>query len=155
MVCYTDATTLSPWDSCTTDLKLYEDPWKLKKVLTATDVSPHQNRLLLPSDSVQSLVFPVLTNDEISKLDSGVVIHFYDIDSDGISDQKKNSDGIDSSLKMKRWASNGSYVLIGNWNDDFIKRRNLKEGDEIGFQWDKYNQRFNFSVLTNYLANKV
>ena len=31
--------------------------------------------------------------------------------------------------------------------EDFVKRRDLKVGDEIGFHWDPYKRRFDFSVL--------
>ena len=35
-------------------------------------------------------------------------------------------------LVLKRWASFRNYVLIGTWNQEFVKRRELKKGDEIG-----------------------
>lgn len=130
----------TPW-GVNTALRLFDDPWKIKKVLTASDVQSHYNRLMLPSDMVKNLVRPVLTEDEKSELDSGgrIDIKFWDIDADPMSLH---------SLVLKKWVSSGSYVLIGNWNGDFVKRRQLKEGDNIGLHWDKFNHRFNFSVLS-------
>ncbi|XP_028755812.1 B3 domain-containing protein At2g33720-like [Neltuma alba] len=137
-----DQNSATPW-GCSTDLRIYDDPWKIKKVLTATDVLRHHNRLLLAAVLVQNLVCTVLTDDESFKLDSGdgAEIKFWDVDTMSLH-----------TLVLKKWASTGSFVLIGKWNDDFVKRRNLKKGDEIGFQWDKFNRRFNFSVLHRALA---
>ncbi|XP_054778187.1 B3 domain-containing protein At2g33720-like [Prosopis cineraria] len=127
----------TPW-GCSTLLKIYDDPWKIKKVLTATDVLRHHNRLLLASDMVQNLVCTVLTDEESFKLDAGdgAEIKLWDVDTMSLH-----------CLVLKKWASSGSFVLIGKWNEDFLKRRNLKKGDEIGLQWDKFNHRFNISVL--------
>nr|POE55677.1 putative b3 domain-containing protein [Quercus suber] len=43
--------------------------------------------------------------------------------------------------------TNGSNVFIEDWTKEFVIRRDLKEGDEIGLFWDKSNSRFNFSIL--------
>jgi hypothetical protein len=51
-------------------------------------------------------------------------------------------------LVFKRWASNGSYVLIEKWKKEFVERRVLNKGDQIGLQWDQTNiSRFNFRIL--------
>ncbi|KAI9125176.1 hypothetical protein K1719_003792 [Acacia pycnantha] len=123
----------TPW-GCKTGLSLYDDPWKIKKVL-------------LPYDLVESLVCPVLTDEEKSKLDSGegTEIKFCDV----------NNNMSVHSLLLKKWPSSGSYVLIRNWTDDFVKRRELKKGDEIGLQWDKFNHCFNFSVLRSFSRSSV
>ncbi|KAI9127106.1 hypothetical protein K1719_001665 [Acacia pycnantha] len=136
----------TPW-GCKTGLSLYDDPWKIKKVLTGTDVQGHHNRLLLPYDLAESLVCPVLTDEEKSKLDSGegTEIKFCDV----------NDNMSVHSLLLKMWPSSGSYVLIRNWTGDFVKRRELKKGDEIGLQWDKFNHRFNFSVLRSFSRSSV
>ncbi|KAI9124961.1 hypothetical protein K1719_003577 [Acacia pycnantha] len=136
----------TPW-GCKTGLSLYDDPWKIKKVLTGTDVQGHHNRLLLPYDLVESLVCPVLTDEEKSKLDSGegTEIKFCDV----------NDNMSVHSLLLKKWPSSGSYVLIRNWTGNFVKRRELKKGDEIGLQWDKFNHRFNFSVLRSFSRSFV
>nr|KYP40269.1 B3 domain-containing protein At2g33720 family [Cajanus cajan] len=50
-------------------------------------------------------------------------------------------------LVFKFWSSSRSYVFIDNWTKDFVLRRGLKIGDEIGFHWDPYKNRFDFSIL--------
>ncbi|KAJ0048913.1 hypothetical protein Pint_15453 [Pistacia integerrima] len=51
-------------------------------------------------------------------------------------------------LVLKKWRSfNSSYVFIGKWCKDFMKRRNLQEGYEIAMYCDTYYSRFNFRIL--------
>ncbi|GAY41095.1 hypothetical protein CUMW_056800 [Citrus unshiu] len=50
-------------------------------------------------------------------------------------------------LVFKKWATSKSYVLINHWTKDFVRRRELAAGDEIGMCWDSFYSRFNFSVL--------
>lgn len=130
-----------------TTLKLYDDPWKIKKVLTASDLGK-LNRLLLSSeDSVEDLVDSLvrINNDDDDDNDdenrdelfiAGKEVRVWDVDTKSMHQ-----------LILKKWASFKNYVLIGDWNQDFVKRRNLKRGDEIGLQWDPYNFCFNFSIL--------
>ncbi|KAJ6738878.1 TRANSCRIPTION FACTOR B3-DOMAIN FAMILY-RELATED [Salix koriyanagi] len=35
-------------------------------------------------------------------------------------------------LVFKRWSTSRSYIFNDGWTKDFVKRRNLAEGDEIG-----------------------
>ncbi|KAG8362905.1 hypothetical protein BUALT_BualtUnG0025200 [Buddleja alternifolia] len=49
-------------------------------------------------------------------------------------------------LVLTTWKS-GIYVLKKNWATDFMKRRSLKEDDEIGLRWDDHNSRFEFTFL--------
>ncbi|GAY45683.1 hypothetical protein CUMW_091220 [Citrus unshiu] len=48
---------------------------------------------------------------------------------------------------FKKWATSNSYVLINHWTADFVRRRELAAGDEIGMCWDSFYSRFNFSIL--------
>ncbi|KAK9181832.1 hypothetical protein WN944_024972 [Citrus x changshan-huyou] len=50
-------------------------------------------------------------------------------------------------LVFKKWATSKSYVLINHWTKDFVRRRELAAGDEIGMCWGSFYSRFNFSVL--------
>lgn len=120
-----------------TTLKLYEDPWKIKKSLTESDLGI-SSRLLLATDLVKSQILPMLGLDHARAADSdeGTTIRVWDLDSKSMHH-----------LVLKRWPSSKSYVFIGKWNQDFVRRRELKKGDEIGFQWDPYNSLFNFCVL--------
>ncbi|XP_054820246.1 B3 domain-containing protein At2g33720-like [Prosopis cineraria] len=120
-----------------TTLKLYEDPWKIKKILTESDLGI-SSRLLLATDLVRSQILPMLGLDHAIAADSdeGTSVRVWDLDSKSMHH-----------LVLKRWPSSKSYVFIGKWNQDFVRRRELKKGDEIGFQWDPYNSFFNFCVL--------
>ncbi|XP_028753735.1 B3 domain-containing protein At2g33720-like [Neltuma alba] len=120
-----------------TTLKLYEDPWKIKKTLTESDLGI-SSRLLLATDLVKSQILPMLGLDHARAADSdeGTSVSVWDLDSKSMHH-----------LVLKRWPSSKSYVFIGKWNQDFVRRRELKKGDEIGFQWDPYNSLFNFCVL--------
>ncbi|KAJ7979690.1 B3 domain-containing protein [Quillaja saponaria] len=120
-----------------TTLKLYEDPWKIKKILNQSDLGS-LSRLLLANDLVEKYVLPVLGVEEASKTETikGTKIRIWDSDT-----------GSNHELVFKRWNSSKSYVFIENWTKEFVKRRELKKGDEIGFYWDSYNCKFNFSVL--------
>ncbi|KAJ6423550.1 hypothetical protein OIU84_024505 [Salix udensis] len=51
-------------------------------------------------------------------------------------------------LVFKRWSTSRSYIFNDGWTKDFVKRRNLAEGDEIGIYRDKDQSRFTFSVLS-------
>jgi hypothetical protein len=121
-----------------TNLMLYDDPWKIKKVLELSDVN-RLCRLLLDKKLVEDLVLLVLdaaNND--ADLVKGIQVKIWDIDTNSMH-----------FLKLKQWAC-GSYVFNDGWIQDFVARRNLQKGDEIGLHWDQYNRHFNFSVLRTY-----
>lgn len=120
-----------------TTLKLYEDPWNIKKNLTDSDLGI-SSRLLLATDLVKSQILPMLGPEHARAADTeeGTVVMVWDLDSKSMHQ-----------LVLKRWSSSKSYVFIGKWNQDFVRRRELKKGDEIGFHWDPFNSLFNFCVL--------
>lgn len=122
---------------CSTSLELYDNPWKIKKALTSSDLGK-LNRLLFGSNLLQNFMVPVLGRDAQRDAESGMrtPVRVWDVDTMSMHQ-----------LVLKRWASSKNYVLIGRWNRDFVKRRVLKKGDEIGLQWDSYRSCFNFSVL--------
>ncbi|KAK7290015.1 hypothetical protein RIF29_04120 [Crotalaria pallida] len=123
--------------SCSTSLELYDNPWKIKKALTTSDLGK-LNRLLFGAELLENLMLPVLDADAQRDAESGMgtPIRVWDVDTMSMH-----------LLILKRWASFKNYVLIGKWNHDFVRRRELKKGDEIGLQWDSYRHCFNFSVL--------
>ncbi|KAK2994234.1 hypothetical protein RJ640_001081 [Escallonia rubra] len=55
--------------------------------------------------------------------------------------------GIEHLLTFKKWASSRCFVLGNNWSRDFVRRRKLQQGDEIGLFWDALENRFGFRVL--------
>jgi len=109
---------------------------KIKKVLTQTDLG-HNSRLLLNKDLANDFVVPVLGAK--AARDKGVYVKVWDIDTNSLH-----------SLVFKIRPSNQSPVFKETWIRDFVLRRGLKKGDEIGMHWDPYEQRFDFSVLRPY-----
>ncbi|XP_061348791.1 B3 domain-containing protein At2g33720-like [Gastrolobium bilobum] len=120
-----------------TILKLYDDPWTIKKTLTVSDLGI-LSRLLLGSYLVKKQILPMLDVDHAraAETEQGTPVRVRDIDTNSMHP-----------LVLKRWSSSKSYVLIGKWKQDFVRRRELMKGDEIGFQWDPYNCIFNFCIL--------
>ncbi|XP_004498069.1 putative B3 domain-containing protein At1g78640 [Cicer arietinum] len=119
------------WWGYSTNLMLYDDPWKIKKVLQESDLD---DTLLLPKDLAEELVLPVLGAG--ADLEEGALVRICDFDTNSMH-----------VLIIKRLVSSGHYAFSDNWVQDFVRRRGLKEGDEIGFHWDPYNEHFDFSVL--------
>ncbi|KAL2340179.1 hypothetical protein Fmac_008119 [Flemingia macrophylla] len=118
-------------------LSLYESPWKIAKVLTKSDVG-RLNRLLFGADLLEQFMLPVLPAhaQRDAKTGTGTTVSVWDVDTFSMH-----------TLVLKRWASFNTLVLIGSWNLDFVKRRSLKGGDQIGFLWDSSTQCFQFSLL--------
>ncbi|XP_058726887.1 B3 domain-containing protein At2g33720-like [Vicia villosa] len=110
-----------------------DDPWKIRKVLTASDLG-NNSRLLLKKELAKKWVVPFLDKDPAEK--DGVKVSVFDVDTQDLR-----------SLVFKVWPSNGSHVFNDTWITDFVDKRNLKAGDEIGLKWDKEEKKFDFSVL--------
>ncbi|CAI8616266.1 unnamed protein product [Vicia faba] len=110
-----------------------DDPWKIKKVLTASDLG-NNSRLLLKKELAKRWVVPFVDKAEAEK--NGVKVLVFDVDTQNLR-----------SLVFKIWSSNGSHVFNDTWIKDFVKIRNLKAGDEIGLKWDQNEKKFDFSVL--------
>ena len=121
-----------------TDLMLYDDPWKIKKTLTQTDLGDRWLRLLVPADIARNLILPVLEvkTDDDALTNKGFLVRIWDVNTE--SEHK---------LNFKLWKSSGGYIFNRWWMEDFVKRRDLKRGDEIGFHWDPYKRQFDFSVI--------
>ncbi|KAK7251652.1 hypothetical protein RIF29_35031 [Crotalaria pallida] len=97
------------------------------------------SRLLLPKNLSENLVLPVLDDDarRDAETERGTRIRIWDVDTNSMH-----------SLVFKRWdASSKSYVFIDKWAKDFVKRRGLRTGDEIGLHWDPYKNHFDFTVF--------
>ncbi|KAJ6694830.1 TRANSCRIPTION FACTOR B3-DOMAIN FAMILY-RELATED [Salix koriyanagi] len=50
-------------------------------------------------------------------------------------------------LVFKRWSTSKSYIFNDGWTKQFVRRRSLVEGDEIGLYWDSEQSILHFSVL--------
>ncbi|TXG69192.1 hypothetical protein EZV62_004127 [Acer yangbiense] len=124
--------------SVSTELELFCDPWKIKKILTKSDLGD-LSRLLMRTSCVETHVLPFMGVDEVKQ-----VVHSKDGLRVGVWDYDTHSL---HQMEFKKWPSSKSYVLTLNWNKDFVKRRNLKEKDQIALFWDSHASRFWFHVL--------
>ncbi|XP_058784540.1 putative B3 domain-containing protein At1g78640 [Vicia villosa] len=105
----------------------------IKKVLTKSDLDDNC-RLLLNRDLAKKWVVPVV--DKAKAATEGVEVEVFDVDT-----------GFPLSLNFKIRPSNDSHVFNNTWIPDFVDRRGLKKGDEIGLKWNEEKKRFDFSVL--------
>lgn len=107
-----------------------EEPWKIKKVLQDFDLTL---RLLVAPSLARNFMLPVLnaTDYEIEK---GIDLEIWDVDTD-----------TKHSLFFTK--KSNAYILVNNWINDFVCRRCLHKGDEIGLRWNPTRNCFDFSVL--------
>ncbi|CAL5445064.1 unnamed protein product [Camellia sinensis] len=126
-----------------TKLKLFEDPWKIKKTLTSSDVNEHLCRLLLPAEAVHKHITVEWGGERVEQVEDmvGERVVVWDYDT-----------GSEHELVFKRWRTSRSFVLVDNWVTWFVRRRELRDGDEIGLFWDASNSRFGFRVLARRVA---
>ncbi|XP_039169458.1 gibberellin 2-beta-dioxygenase 6-like [Eucalyptus grandis] len=120
-----------------TDLALYKDPWKIRKKLTESDLSP-LSRLLLPGGCLQTHVFPQMDEKMLRhvKSEEGMPVVGKDV-----------ATGHEHQFVFRCWKSTGSYVLNGGWTKEFVEEKRLKVGDEIGMVWFMSSRMFYFKVL--------
>lgn len=110
--------------------------WKIKKVLEKSDLG-NNRRLLVSKELAKEFVIPYLAGGaEAAKEKEGVEVRILDID-----------DNILHSLSFKIWTSVQSCVFTKRWIKEFVHRRNLKKGDDIGLRWNEQSHQFEFSVL--------
>ncbi|KAJ6707632.1 TRANSCRIPTION FACTOR B3-DOMAIN FAMILY-RELATED [Salix viminalis] len=129
-----------------TELSLsHYDPFTIKKKMKPSDLG-NLCRLLVPSDLAEKHILPFLNTaqaDQVAGVVSrqetnrGLKVRVWDVNT-----------GSMHRLVFKRWSTSRSYIFNDGWTKDFVKRRNLAEGDEIGIYWDKDQSRFTFSVLS-------
>ena len=129
-----------------THLSLYHhyDPFTIKKKMKPSDLG-NLCRLLVPSDLVEKYILPFLNTDQIKQVNQetnlGLKVSVWDMNTQSMHQ-----------LVFKRWSTSRSYIFNDGWTKDFVRRRNLVEGDEIGLYWDTYHSRFNFNVLSRAAA---
>ncbi|KAK4427142.1 B3 domain-containing protein [Sesamum alatum] len=110
-----------------------EDHWKIKKMLTRSDVDG-SSRLLLGKVLVQEHILPHVRGNPYKG--KGVEVKIWDVDT-----------ASEHMLVLKFWTSSKCYVFKKNWMSDFVERRALEEKDEIGLRWDDENSRLEFTLL--------
>ncbi|KAF1002963.1 hypothetical protein AG4045_028020 [Apium graveolens] len=124
-----------------TKLKLYDDPWKIKKVLEQSDVNS-LCRLMISKRLVKQHIVKEWERagrfEDVRRLDDrdGVLVKVWDCD--------RMKEFV---LTMKKHGSTDCYVFCTNWRRQFVSERELKKGDEIGLFWCRFSGRFFFSVL--------
>ncbi|CAJ2673717.1 unnamed protein product [Trifolium pratense] len=114
-----------------------DDEWEIKKVLEKSDVCRALSRLMLKKELTQEFVIPMGLGGAKAAKHKGVEVKVWDVDTKSLH-----------SLVFKIWTSAQSYVFNKRWFKDFVLRRELKKGDQIGLHWDQDNGRFNFSVIS-------
>ncbi|KAF2322392.1 hypothetical protein GH714_013284 [Hevea brasiliensis] len=117
-------------------IQMLSDQLKIKKKLTGSDLG-NLCRLLVASLLVRNHILPLLSRETIEQIEKdGATVPVWDCDTN-----------IEQHMALKHWHSSKSYVFIKGWMIQFVKRRNLVEGDLIGIYWDPSNSRFSFSLL--------
>ncbi|XP_059639233.1 putative B3 domain-containing protein At1g78640 [Cornus florida] len=119
-----------------TKLRLYEEPWKIKKILTKSDVNT-SCRLLLSQESIHKHIIPLFSAKQATDCGTvnGTKLKVFDFDT-----------RTEHELTLKRWKTD-SYVLTSSWIKEFKNRRKLQMGDEVGLFWNPYLSRLYFSLL--------
>ncbi|XP_030476544.1 putative B3 domain-containing protein At1g78640 [Syzygium oleosum] len=120
-----------------TELVLLYDPYKIKKKLTQSDLG-HLSRLLIGRDFVASHLLQWMSEETVRQVESGKGADVIVRDVDTCSEHR---------LVFVFWALSGSYVLKGGWIKEFVKRRALAAGNEVGIYWDPSASKFHFSLL--------
>ncbi|XP_039169455.1 B3 domain-containing protein At2g33720-like [Eucalyptus grandis] len=122
-----------------TKLTLLNDPWLFKKKLKASDVD-HSSRLLLAGSFVHDHVLKEKGEEMVGLVKSrtGIEVPVWDADTSS-----------EHQLVFGYWESTKGYVLKGGWIPQFVERRGLVVGDEIGMFWNERERErmFYFKVL--------
>ncbi|KAL7165384.1 hypothetical protein ACSBR2_041132 [Camellia fascicularis] len=121
-----------------TKLKLFEDPWKIKKTLTSSNVMNIFVGSCCLRGAVDKHIMAVWGGERVEHVNNmrGERVVVWDYDT-----------GSEHELVFKKWHTSKSFVLVDNWVTRFVRRRELRDGDEIGLFWDASNSRFGFRVL--------
>jgi hypothetical protein len=113
-----------------------KDPWEIKKILQGSDIG-HMSCLLVHTHLVKYNILPYFDTEWVRKIETkGVKFTVWDEDT-----RTRHQ------LVLMQWPRSKRYIFKTMWRRDFVKRRGLKTGDEIGFYWDSQNSMFHFSVL--------
>ncbi|KAG5249885.1 B3 domain-containing protein [Salix suchowensis] len=98
--------------------------------------------LLVAADLVEKHILPFLNEDQTKQViiptqeRNGLKVWVRDIDTASMHQ-----------LVFKRWSTSKSYIFNDGWTKQFVRRRSLVEGDEIGLYWDSDLSILHFSVL--------
>lgn len=113
--------------------------FQVKKVLQTSDIDG-SSRLLLPKVQVEEHILPHVAMENRGAVDGdGLEIGVWDLDTN-----------TRHMLVLKRWKSSRGYVLTRNWTSDFVRRRSLTNGDQVGLRWDPERSRMEFAMLEHH-----
>ncbi|CAL1414062.1 unnamed protein product [Linum trigynum] len=127
-----------------TKLQLYEDPWTIRqrvKMIEAEDPNP----MLALHANAGRYVAGLLTKEDLARLVNDgrpVRVRIWDVDTESEHEAEL--------VRRRLWFGSGMHWVIGfagDWWSEFVRRRGLEEGDEIGMNWDRRHFRFNFRLI--------
>ncbi|XP_004301829.1 PREDICTED: putative B3 domain-containing protein At1g78640 [Fragaria vesca subsp. vesca] len=114
----------------------HRDAW-YKKRLNDGDVSKSRDMLPVSKSWVVDQVLPFLDESAAERIKRGqserVIVKDCELDTFHVLYLKKQK--------------TGRFVFVGRWRDDFVIRRNLKEGDNIGLCWQQEESMFSFTAF--------
>ncbi|KAL2515847.1 uncharacterized protein Fot_29818 [Forsythia ovata] len=112
------------------------DHRRIKKVLKKSDIDG-SSRLLIGRNRVLTHITPFFTNksSEFCQNKEGIRVTVFYVNT-----------LTEHMLTLKKWTTN-SFLLLNNWKRNFVKRRQLKENDEVGLRLDVNTSRLEFTVL--------
>ncbi|XP_048131578.1 putative B3 domain-containing protein At1g78640 [Rhodamnia argentea] len=110
-----------------TELVLFLDPYKFKKKLAPSDVDGRRSRLLITRNSAKNHLLQLMSWETETEVISGEGADVIVWDDDTNSEHR---------LVFICWQSSETYVLRGGWIREFVRRRGLEAGDEVGIYWD-------------------
>ncbi|KAL4599563.1 hypothetical protein ACB092_11G135500 [Castanea dentata] len=121
-------------------LKLgFDDPWVMRKRIEANYSNEQWFSLFMETIYAGTRI---LTACEQKRIEYKIIRYGLEIPV-VVSDFDTKSE---HQLLIKQ-RTNGSTVILEDWINEFVLRRGIKEGDEIGLFWEESNLRFNFSIL--------
>ncbi|XP_010481216.1 PREDICTED: B3 domain-containing protein At4g02870-like [Camelina sativa] len=119
--------------------------WTITKKLVRNDINPVNNSLILQESSVDEHIRRHIPVAEFKRIvtESGIIVDVFDYD-------------LRTMHKLRpRLGKSRNYALTDGWVGDFVRRRNLRMNDEIGFLWeDSCASRLVFGVISRSTAQK-
>ncbi|KAG7587521.1 DNA-binding pseudobarrel domain superfamily [Arabidopsis thaliana x Arabidopsis arenosa] len=112
--------------------------WTIEKTLTESDVN-HLNRLMVGNSDAESHIMRHLSTDVQQTIQKGKKFNVkaYDHDTDTEHDM----------VFLRYVETTNNYVFNRGWAKEFVRRRDLKQGDKIGLFWGNVDSRLHFCVL--------
>lgn len=121
-------------------LKLgFDDPWVMRKRIEANYTNEQWFSLFLETIYARKRI---LTACEQKRIEDAIIRYGLEIPVVVWDFDTKSKHQV-----LIKQRTNGSTVILEDWINEFVLRRGIKGGDEIGLFWEESNLRFNFSIL--------